>query len=294
MTETVVATTVKKRRKQSMLLQVFKRIVKNPVSCIGMIIIFILVMAAVFAPVLAPYSITEMDYDSIYATPSWKHPFGCDQLGRDVYSRCLFGARYSLSLGFIAAIVGFISGQILGIAVGYAGGRVDNFAMRICDILQAIPGNLLAIIISTTLGTGYGNTILAMTVGGIAGSTRSTRSMCLKEREMEYLQAAKSINCSRPTIMYKHMMPNIVAPAIVGTTMSIGSTIMGAAGLAYIGLGIQPPIPEWGAMLAAARAQILYYPHLMIFPGLCIAVTVLAINMFGDGLRDAIDPKLKD
>ena len=294
MTEAKTNMTRKKSRKQSMFLAVLKRILKNPVSCIGLIILLILILSAVFAPLLAPYSITEMDYDSIYALPSLKHPFGCDKLGRDLFSRCLYGGRYSLSLGFIAAICGFTFGQVFGIMVGYAGGKVDNIAMRICDVLQAIPGNLLAILISTTLGSGFGNTILAMTVGGLAGSVRSTRAMCLKEREMEYLQAAKSINCSRATIMYKHMLTNIVAPAIVGTTMSIGGTIMGAAGLAYIGLGIQPPLPEWGAMLSAGREQILYYPHLMIFPGLCIAVTVLAINLFGDGLRDAIDPKLKD
>ena len=289
-----MAAEIKKKRKQSMLLQIIKRILKNPVSCIGLIIMLLLVLAAIFAPVIAPYSYTEMDYDAIYALPSLKHLFGCDKLGRDMFSRCLYGARYSLSLGFIAAMVGFVLGQIFGIMIGYAGGKVDNICMRLCDILQAIPGNLLAILISTTLGSGFGNTILAMTIGGIAGSVRSTRAMCLKEREMEYLQAAKSINCSRATIMYKHMLPNIVQPAIVGTTMSIGSTIMGAAGLSFIGLGIQPPTPEWGAMLSNARADILNYPHLMFFPGLCIAVTVLAINLFGDGLRDAIDPKLKD
>ena len=163
--------------------------------------------------------------------------------------------------------------------------------MRVMDIWSAIPGQLLAIVISTALGAGFVNTIIAMSNGGIPGSIRSSRAMCLKEREMEYLEAAKSINCSKFKIMYVHMLPNIVAPAIVGTTMSIGTTIMGAAGLSFIGLGIQPPSPEWGAMLSAGRSFILQYPHMLIFPGLALAITVLAINLFGDGLRDAIDPK---
>jgi len=165
--------------------------------------------------------------------------------------------------------------------------------MRFCDIWQAIPGQLLAIVISTALGPGFTNTILAMSVGGIPMSIRSTRAMCLKEREMEYLEAARSYNCSNSKIMFKHMLPNIISPTIVGTTMSVGGTIMGAAGLSFIGLGIQPPTPEWGAMLSGARSLALLYPYMMIFPGLMIAITVLAINLFGDGLRDAMDPKLK-
>ena len=167
------------------------------------------------------------------------------------------------------------------------------FWMRIMDIWSAIPGQLLAIVISTALGAGFVNTIIAMTIGGIPGSIRSSRAMCLKEREMEYLEAAKIINCSKFKIMYVHMLPNIVAPAIVGTTMAVGITIMGAAGLSYIGLGIQPPSPEWGAMLSAGRTYILQYPHMIVFPGIFLAITVLAINLLGDGLRDAIDPKNK-
>lgn len=165
--------------------------------------------------------------------------------------------------------------------------------MRIMDVWSSIPGMLLAILISTTMGAGFGNTILAMTVGGIPGGVRGTRAMCLKEREMEYLEAERAQNCSTVRILFKHLMPNVISPTIAGTTMSIGGTIMGAAGLAYIGLGIQPPNPEWGSMLSEGRSVITTHPYVILFPGLCIAATVLCINMFGDGLRDALDPRLK-
>lgn len=282
-----------KRKKKSMTRQVMKRFIKNRTAVVGLIILLLLILIAVFAPVLAPYSPTEMDLKSVNSGPSLQHLFGCDGLGRDIMSRLMYGARYSLSLGFISALAGAVLGVIVGALAGYAGGHVDNIVMRIMDIWSSIPGMLLAIVISTTLGPGLVNTILAMTVGHIPGSARTTRAMCLKERELEYLEAAQSINCRRASIVFKHMLPNIISPTIVSTTVGIGSCITEAAGLAYIGLGVQPPDPEWGAMLSAGRKFILNYPHLLFFPGLCIAITVLAINLMGDGLRDALDPKLK-
>lgn len=284
----------KKRRKQSMFKIICKRLSKNPTAMAGLVIILILVFLAIFAPLIAPYSPTEMDYTAINGLPSAKHIMGCDAFGRDIFSRLLYGAKYSLSLGILCSLIGMVFGLFFGCIVGYIGGTTDMVVMRICDVLSAVPPTLLAILISTALGGGFFQTVIAMTVGGIPGSIRGSRAMCLKEREMEYLEAAKAMNCSRLKIIFKHMMPNVISPTIVGTTMHIGSSIMQAAGLAYIGLGIQPPTPEWGAMLSAAKASILDYPHMMIFPGLAIAVTVLAINMFGDGLRDAMDPKLKD
>jgi ABC-type dipeptide/oligopeptide/nickel transport system permease subunit len=234
-----------------------------------------------------------MDFAAASCTPNSKHWFGCDQLGRDIFSRIVYGGRYSLSLGLIASLFTAFVGNAIGIAVGYAGGKIDNIAMRICDIISAIPGQLLAIVISTALGAGFFNTILALSIGGIPGSVRNSRAMCLRERQMEYLEAAQSINVSKAKIMFKHMMPNIISPAIVGTTMSVGGTITQAAGLSFIGLGIQPPTPEWGAMLSDGRNYILTNPHFLIFPGLMIGIVVLCINLFGDGLRDAMDPKLK-
>lgn len=279
------------KKRKSGFSQIMKRLRKNKTAMFGLIVILLLILLAIFAPLIAPYDPTFMDYSAINATPSQAHWFGCDNLGRDILSRLLYGARYSLALGLITALIGCFVGLFFGIWIGYAGGRADMLWMRVMDVWSAIPGQLLAIVISTALGAGFVNTIIAMSIGGIPGSIRSSRAMCLKEREMEYLEAARSINCSKFKIMYVHMLPNIVAPAIVGTTMSIGTTIMGAAGLSFIGLGIQPPSPEWGAMLSAGRSYILQYPHMLIFPGLALAVTVLAINLFGDGLRDAIDPK---
>ena len=279
------------KKKKSGFSQIVKRLRKNKTAMFGLVVIVLLILLAIFAPLIAPYNPTYMDYSAINATPSRAHWFGCDNLGRDILSRILYGARYSLSLGLITALIGCFVGLFFGIWIGYTGGKADMIWMRVMDIWSAIPGQLLAIVISTALGAGFVNTIIAMSIGGIPGSIRSSRAMCLKEREMEYLEAAKSINCSKFKIMYVHMLPNIVAPAIVGTTMSIGTTIMVAAGLSFIGLGIQPPSPEWGAMLSAGRSFILQYPHMLIFPGLALAITVLAINLFGDGLRDAIDPK---
>ena len=290
----VVNKPLKKRKKESMTMQVLKRLAKNPTAMIGVIVILLILVLSLLAPLIAPYSPNELDYAALNATPNAKHLLGCDHLGRDILSRLIYGAKYSLALGFIAAMIGLILGVFFGCIVGYAGGAVDNIAMRICDIWSAIPSTLLAILVSTALGSGFFNTILAMTVGSIPGSVRNTRAMVLKERQMEYLEAARAMNCSKMKIMFKHMMPNIIAFKIVGTAGNIGNTIMQASNLSFIGLGIGSDIPEWGAMCAAARSRIMQYPHMIIFPGLMILIVVLCFNLLGDGLRDALDPKLKD
>ena len=295
MNETVVrAPARRKRKRKSMGGQVLRRLAKNPVAMTGLAILVVILLASILAPLIAPYDPNVMDYSALRAGPSAKHILGCDNLGRDILSRLLYGGRYSLALGFISAMIGLIVGVFFGCIVGYAGGAVDNVVMRICDIWSAIPSMLLAILISTALGNGFFNTIFAMSMGSIPGSVRNTRAMVLKERSQEYLEAAKAMNCSKMKILFKHMMPNIIAFKIVGTTGNIGSTIMQASGLSYIGLGMPSSIPEWGAMCAAARKFILTEPHMMIWPGLMILITVLAFNLFGDGLRDAMDPKLKD
>lgn len=285
---------VKKRKKESMFKQVSGRLVKNPTAMAGLILLFIIILASVLAPLIAPYDPNFMDYANMYATPNAQHILGCDQLGRDIFSRILYGGKYSLLLGVTAAMIGLILGTFFGCIVGYAGKAVDNVAMRICDIWSAIPGMLLAVLISTALGSGFFNTILAMTAGAIPGSVRNTRALVLKEREQEYLEAAKAMNCSKMEVIFQHMLPNIISFKIIGTCGNIGATIMQASGLSYIGLGVPTSVPEWGAMCAAARTQFLDYPHMILFPGCIIMLTVLAFNMFGDGLRDAMDPKLKD
>jgi len=295
MSETAVAAAPKKRRKkESMFKQVFKRLSKNPAAMTGLIVLGIIIILAIIGPYIAPYDPNYMDYANMYATPNAQHWLGCDQLGRDLLSRLLCGGKYSLSLGIIAAMVGLILGTFFGCLVGYAGKTVDNVAMRICDIWSAIPGMLLAVLISTALGTGFFNTILAMTAGAIPGSIRNTRALVLKEREMEYLEAAKAMNCNLFEIIFQHMLPNIISFKIIGTCGNIGASIMQASGLSYIGLGVPTTIPEWGAMCASARNYFLDYPHMSLIPGGVILITVLCFNLFGDGLRDAMDPKLKD
>ncbi len=284
----------KKKRKESNFSATMKRLAKDKVAMFGLILLVLLILACIAAPLLTPYSPTKMDPKAVFAEPSLQHPFGCDKLGRDVLCRLLYGGRYSLALGILVSLIGMVLGIFFGAIFGYYGGKVDNISMRVMDIWQAIPSMLLAILISTALGPGFIQTVIALTVGGIPGSIRGTRAMVLKEREMDYLEAARAMNSSDFKIIFKHMVPNVLSPTIVGTTMHIGSTIMEAASLSYIGLGIQPPMPEWGAMLSDGKSYILNHPYLLVYPGIAIALTVLAFNLFGDGLRDAMDPRLKD
>ena len=284
----------KKRKKRSQFVQICKRIVKNRVSLVGLIMLGVIILLVCLAPVIAPYDPNYMDFSALNGTPSAKHLFGCDNLGRDILSRLLWGGRSSLLLGFICAGFGLAIGVAFGSLVGYAGKSVDMVVMRLCDVLSSIPGMLMAVLISTALGTGFVNTIIAMSAGGIPNTIRGSRAMALKEREMEYLEAAKAMNCSKAKIVFRHMVPNIISPSIVGTTMMIGHSITSAASLSFVGLGIQPPDAEWGAMLSGAKNYMLNYPHEVLFPGIAILITVLATNMIGDGLRDALDPRLKD
>ncbi|MCD7807122.1 MAG: ABC transporter permease [Lachnospiraceae bacterium] len=283
-----------REKKESFFTQSFKRLLKNKAATVALIALLILVLLAIFAPLITPYQYDEMDYYAINSAPSLKHWFGTDSLGRDLLSRLLYGGRYSLSLGFAASFLSSAVAVVIGSVAGYYGGRVDNIILRICDVVQAIPGMLLAIVLSTLLGNGYFNTILALAIGGIPSSVRMTRSMTMSVRGNEYLEAAQSINCSSSRIMFRHILPNILSPLIVGMTMGMSSVIMLAASLSFLGLGVQPPLPEWGAMLSAGRNYISNYPWLTIFPGIFIFITCLSINIFGDGLRDAMDPKLKD
>lgn len=281
-------------KKKSQFLATAKRLFHNRAATLGLVIFLIVVILAVLAPVIAPYDYAEMNMLEKNATPSLKHLCGTDDFGRDILSRLLWGARYSISLGICSQFFQLTIGIFLGCIAGYFGGKTEQFIMRCCDIFEAIPNLLLAIIISSALGTGFINTIIALGIGHIASTCRMIRAQFLPLREQEFVEAELSINCSRPRLIFKHMLPNAISPVIVQTTMGIGGCITTAAGLSYLGLGVQPPTPEWGAMLTAAKGYIRYYPHMLLFPGLCIAIVVLALNLFGDGLRDALDPKLKN
>ncbi|MDO4343439.1 MAG: ABC transporter permease [Eubacteriales bacterium] len=282
-----------KSAKNYYFLETLKRLEKGVNARIGTIILIVLVFCCVFAPLVAPYGQNDMDLTAMCQGPSLKHLCGTDNLGRDIFSRLLYGGRFSLALGLASSVFGMVLSVILGSIAGYFGGKVENIIMRLMDIWASLPGILLCILISTAFGAGFFNTILALSVSTLPGGVRTTRAQILKERSMEYLEAAESINCSKVKIMFGHLLPNVFSPMLVGCTMGIGNNIMMAATLSYIGLGVQPPTPEWGAMLADARSYILVYPHMIIWPGIFIALTVFAINLLGDALRDALDPKLR-
>ncbi len=286
-------TTKKKEKKDSLFGETLARIWENSGARVGVVLFLLIVAACVFAPILAPYGPNDMDLAAMYKGPSMAHLFGTDGMGRDQLSRILYGGRYSLALGLFAAIVGSGVGAVIGSFAGYFGGKTETLIMRLIDIWSSLPSMLLCILISATLGPGFVNTVIALAVGNVPTGVRLIRGQILSERSKEYLEAAESINCSKAAIMFKHMLPNVISPIIVDMTMGIGMNITMAAALSYIGLGVQPPTPEWGAMLADARTHILNYPYLIMFPGIIIALTVLAINLIGDGLRDAMDPKLR-
>lgn len=283
-----------RKRKQSQFVDVLLRLSKNKTAMLGLAIFLVEVLLAVFAPLLMPYGYAEMNPRDMLQGPSAAHLMGTDDMGRDIFSRLLYGARYSLGIGIAALAVGAWLGVLIGAIAGYFGGWLDNIIMRVLDVIQAIPGMLMMIAIAAVLGTGFWNTVFALSIGGIPGTARMLRASIFKIRNMEYLEAAESINCGKFRMIVGHVLPNAFSPLIVSFTMGVASTIVSAASLSFIGLGIQPPSPEWGAMLSSGRAYIRDYPHMVLFPGIAIMITVLALNMLGDGLRDALDPKLKD
>jgi peptide/nickel transport system permease protein len=272
---------------------VSRRLSQNSSAVIGFIVAVLLALIAIFAPLIAPYPYAKQDLTHTRAAPSAQHIFGTDELGRDIFSRVVWGSRFSLSVGVLAVLLGTAVGMVFGAFAGYFGGVVDDIIMRLIDILQSIPGILLAITISVVLGPGLINTLLALSVGGVPMACRLLRASILGIRHQEYLEAATSINASTTRIILKHVIPNSFSPLLVSSTMSIGNVIMMGAMLSFIGLGVQPPTPEWGSMIAGGRSLIRTCPWMVTFPGIFIMLTVLALNLFGDGLRDALDPKLK-
>lgn len=283
--------TVEKRKSQ--LRQVTERLLDNKGAVVGLILLLVILLVSLIGPYFSPYEYNQMILTDKFMAPCAKHPLGTDGYGRDILVRLMYGGRYSLLLGFSGALSGMVVGIILGLINGYIGGTFDTVFMRFLDIWAAIPGQLLSIIISTALGPGFVNTVIALSIGEVPLVIRLMRAQILRVRKEEYLEAAHSINASPLRIMFKHILPNVISPVIVNTTMNIGAVITSAAALSYLGLGIKPPNPEWGAMLSAGKNYIGVYNWLVLYPGLCIAMVVLCVNLFGDGLRDAIDPKMK-
>lgn len=283
-----------KKKNNSQSRQVFRRVMSRMSVKISIGIIVLLALACIFAPLLTPYSYDQISIPERFQGPSLTHLLGTDDMGRDLLTRLLYGGRYSMRIGIESVALAAIVGVSIGSIAGYFGGLVDNILMRLIDILQSIPGLLFCIIIATTLGSGYRNTVLALSITSIWEYVRMMRAQVLSIRKMEYLEAASEINCGTGRIIIRHLVPNCLSPIIVQATMGIGQAILVAAGLSFIGLGIQPPEAEWGALLSSGRAYVRDYSYMVIFPGMFIGFTVLAFNLIGDALRDALDPKLKN
>ena len=272
----------------------WRKFKKQRVAVIAGCFVALLVALAIVAPWIVPYDAENFfDYDKLNAPPSLQHWFGVDPLGRDIFSRILMGARISLTAGFVSVAVGAVVGTALGLLAGYYEGLWDRIIMRICDVLFAFPGILLAIGIVAILGGGMVNVIIAVAIFSIPTFARLTRGNTLALKHLTFVEAARSIGASDWTIVTRHIFPGTIPAVVVYFSLRIGTSIITAASLSFIGMGAQPPTPEWGAMLNEARADMMTSPHVALFPSLAIFLTVLAFNLLGDGLRDALDPKLE-
>ncbi|ECP3255228.1 glutathione ABC transporter permease GsiD [Salmonella enterica] len=272
----------------------WRRFRRQHVALVAGGFVLALILVAIFARWLTPYDAENyFDYDSLNNGPSLQHWFGVDSLGRDIFSRVLVGAQISLAAGVFAVFIGAIIGTVLGLLAGYYEGWWDRFIMRICDVLFAFPGILLAIAVVAVLGSGIANVIVAVAIFSIPAFARLVRGNTLVLKQQTFIESARSIGASDTTILFSHILPGTVSSIVVFFTMRIGTSIISAASLSFLGLGAQPPTPEWGAMLNEARADMVIAPHVSLFPAVAIFLTVLAFNLLGDGLRDALDPKIK-
>ena len=271
-----------------------KRIVKSKISLLGLIIVAVFLLVALFAPVIAPYDpIKDSDLVKRLEAPGGDHIMGRDSQGRDVFSRLVYGARISVKIGVISVGFALVLGVTLGAVAGFYGKWLDGIIMRLMDILLAFPSVLLAIAITAVLGPELRNAMIAIGIVYTPHFARIVRATVLSVKATEYIEAARAIGCSNLRIITRHVLPNCIAPIIVQSTLSVGTAILDAAALSFLGLGAQPPDPEWGAMLSDGRSYLQKAPHVMIFPGMAIMFVVLGFNLLGDGLRDALDPRLK-
>lgn len=293
-----VTTNSKKQRlnqaKTSQMREIWKRLLKNKTAVLGMCVIIALILIAIFADQIAPYGYDEQNYQKVFTPPCKEYLMGTDNLGRDILSRVIYGSRISLQVGLVSVGIAAGVGVILGLLAGFYGHLLDDILMRILDIVFAIPEMLLAISIAATLGDGLVNLMIAVGISNIPRYARVTRSAVLSIKGQEYIEAARAIGASDLHIIFRYVLPNCMAPIIVQITMGVASAILSASALSFIGLGIQPPVPEWGAMLSSGRDFMRDHWFVVTFPGLMIMITVYALNLFGDGLRDALDPRLKN
>jgi ABC-type dipeptide/oligopeptide/nickel transport system permease subunit len=282
-----------KHKRESLWLDFWNQLRRNRAAMAGLFILIILILVAAFAPWIAPYDYTASNMPESLNPPSWSHWLGTDEIGRDILSRIIFGARVSLKVGIEAVFISLLAGIFLGALAGFYGGFIDNLIMRFMDIMLAFPPLLLAMAFIAALGRGLDNAIIAIGIVSIPEYARIVRGSVLSVKENDYIQAARAIGNHDLEIIGYHILPNISAPIIVRATLGISAAILEAAALGFLGLGVQPPEAEWGSMLGSGRSAIFSAPHLVTFPGIAITITVLAFNLLGDGLRDALDPRLK-
>lgn len=282
-------------KRRSMFQESMTRLVRNRTAMIGLVMFALILLSCIFANVICPEGFDAQDIVNKRLPPGTPgFLFGTDELGRSMLARILYGGRYSILIGVVSTALAAVFGIALGAVAGYYGGRLDNLIMRTLDIFNAIPTTLLAIAISTTMGTGLFNAMLSVGVASIPAFARTVRGPILAVKEQEYVEAAHSIDASAARIIFKHVLPNVLSPIIVQITMGISSSVLVAASLSFLGLGVQPPTPEWGALISASRQYIRQSPYLVTIPGIALGALVLSINLFGDGLRDALDPRLKN
>ncbi len=295
MNSKVIKDTPKKYVKRSMSAEVWRNFKKNKGAVIGLIIFGLIIVITIIGSIVLDYQgqVVKQNIPKRLIPPSPEHPFGTDQFGRDIMVRIIYGARYSLSVGVIAVVISFITGSMLGLIAGYYGGIVESIIMRLADVFQAIPSVLLAIVIMTAFGQSL--MVLMLTIGlvSVPPFSRVARAAVLPVREQEYIEAAKAAGASDIQIIFHHALPNSLAPILVQCTMQVAAAIVWAAGLSFLGIGVPLPAPEWGGMLAESRNLMRDHGYMTLVPGLAIMLTVLSINLIGDGLRDALDPKLK-
>ncbi len=274
--------------------EVWRRLKRNKAAIVGGVIVFLFVLVALLAPILAPYPPNEGDLALRLKPPSAAHWLGTDALGRDILSRVIYGAQVSLQIQVAAVLIALVLGTLLGMFGGYYGGVADNVIMRFMDILLAFPGIFLAISIIAVLGPGLLNLMLAAGIYSVPQFARIVRGSILSLKEKEFIEAARAAGESDASILFRYLLPNSMAPIIIQTTLRMATVLLTASGLSFLGLGVQPPQAEWGAMLSTARPYLITSPHVATFPGLAIMLVVMGFNLFGDGLRDSLDPRLKD
>ena len=285
----------KQTKKNSQVKEIWRRFKKSKTAMLGLVLLVLILLMAIFADVIVPYqeAVTQDPANRLQG-PSAEHWFGTDEIGRDLFARIVHGSRYSLLIGISTSIFALVIGGLLGAAAGYYGKTVDNVIMRLVDVVMTVPPILLSLAVVAALGANLRNLLIAITISCVPGMVRMVRSVVLTVIDNDYIEAARSYGGSDLRIILKYVIPNALGPIIVTTTMNVSSMILSASGLSFLGMGVQPPAPEWGALLSDARQYMFNAPYLLYIPGIFIVLAALCFNLAGDGLRDALDPKLKD